>query len=186
MLNGVDPILIFHFYNKDSSSFLAGLGVPDSISNAAGIPVPIYLSEAQTGIYVTSETGGLDIQTEVEPVVEKDPITQETAAPKINQKALDSTVTINMIAKRDSILLTALLASANLILKKIVSKEYGITYLNKTTVIFGGLLNRFQTTINENDDLVRIELVISTSQQNNTKTPTGPAPIPVKTGTVPL
>lgn len=171
MLNGVAPILIFHFYNKDLTGIIAGLPVPyaEQIAALVGVPVPIYLDENFTGIYVDSETSGIDFSTLIEPVIEKNTVTRETKAPNVTQTALDSQITVNLFAKRDSILLTAILALSNMIMKRIVSAEYGITYLNRSTTIFNGLMHRFSTSVGANDDLIRIEMTLSNAKNEGTK-----------------
>lgn len=170
MLNGIAPILIIHFYNKNVSGFVSGLPFGQELAPLVGLPVPIYLDERLTGIYVDSESKSIDISTEVEAVTDRDTINKtEVAAPIVKQTAVDSTVTVNLIAKRDTVLLTALLALSDMLLKRVVSQEYGITYLNKSTTIFGGLLHRFSAVPDSNTDLMRIELVLSNAQQKETK-----------------
>jgi len=189
MLNGIDPIIIFHFYSNpptdDSfvgppqpTSFLSGLAA------AVGLPIPIYLSERLTGIYVDDESKGIDVATRVDAVVEKDGL--EVRSPEVSQMALDSTVTVNLFAVKDSVMLTALLALADMILKRVVSKEYGITYLNGSTVIFNGLLHRFSTSVGANDNLIRIEMVLSNAKKQAPTPVPGLAPIAPVVGAIPL
>ncbi len=186
MLNGVDPIIIFHFYNKGAIDFLADIPFASAITDLVGIPIPIYLSERLTGIYVDTETRGIDVQTKVDPVTEKDPLTLEVLPPQVTQTGLDSTVSISMFASRDSILLTAIIAMMEMILSRLVTQEYGISYINGSTVIFNGLLHRFQTTINRNDDLVRIDCTLSNAKKDSPTPKVGPIPITKVTGALPL
>lgn len=191
MLNGVAPILIFHFYNKDVAGLLSGIPFGAEIGDAVGIPVPIYLDERITGIYVDSESRGVDLVTEVEPVLDKDPTTGEVQKPQVKQTALDSQITVYMFARRDSIMLTAFLALSDMVLSRVVSQEYGITYLNKSTTIFNGLLQRFSTSNGADDDLIRIEMTFSNAKQEGTQAAATASaattpPIPKVTGAVPL
>lgn len=186
MLNGVDPIIIFHFYNKGIIDFFADVPFASSITNLVGVPIPIYLSERLTGIYVDTETRGIDVSTKVDPTTEKDPLTLEVQPPIVTQTAIDSTVQISMFANRDSILLTALIAMAEMILARLVTQEYGISYINGSTVIFNGLLHRFQTNINRNDDLVRIDMTLSNAKKESPTPKVGPVPITKVTGALPL
>lgn len=185
MLNGVAPILIFNFTNKSVTSFLSGLSIPESVGNTVGIPVPIYLDEKLTGIFVDSETSGIDIDNEVEALNEKAPGSTEVKSAKVKQKAIDSTITVNLIARDDSVLLTALIATCNMILKRVVTQEYSITYLHKSTAIFGGLLHSFHTSVRVNDNLINMELTISTAKQQDTKGESRPDAIPVNVGQLP-
>lgn len=186
MLNGADPLLIFHFYNKGVTDFLADLPFGDTISDLVGVPIPIYLSERLTGIYVDTETRGIDVVTKVDAITEKDPLTLETLPPEVTQTALDATVSVSMFANRNSVVLTAITALAETILSKLVTQEYGISYINGATVIFNGYLHRFQTSINRNDDLVRIDLTLSNAKKASPTPKAGPVPIPVVTGALPL
>jgi hypothetical protein len=189
MLNGIDPIIIFHFYsNPPTDDKFVGPPPPTSLLGGLfsqfGLPIPIYLSEKLTGIYVDDESKGIDIATRVDAVVEKDGI--EVNTPEVSQRAVDSTVTVNMFAVKDSIMLTAFLALADMILKRVASKEYGITYLNGSTTIFNGLLDRFSYTNGANDNLIRIEMVLSNAKkQAPTLVPSVPPITPV-VGAIPL
>lgn len=190
MLNGVDPLLIITLKNKGIFDFFgpesATPGFGDVLFDAIGLPIPIYLSEKLTGIYVDSETRGIDVNTRVDPLTTKDPVTQEVEPPQISQTSADSQVSVNLLARDDCILLTAILALMDLIVDRLVTSEYSITYINKSTVIFGALLHRFATSTSKNDNLVRMELVLSTAAK---EAPTAKAPaqaISKVAGAVPL
>lgn len=185
MLNGVAPILIFHIYKKPPKSLAPGItdtAFFDDLTSLVGIPIPFYLSEegfvpgaggvslgiSTSGLIIDTEHSTIDLETEVEPREDKD-LDGETKPPIVKQKSLDSTVSINLITKRDNVVLTALLALSNLVSKLSVSAEYGITYLNRSTTIFNGLLHRFSTSVDPNNDLIRIEMVLSNAKQASTK-----------------
>lgn len=186
MLNGVEPLLIITFKNKGILDFFGPDSLVSSLVGAIGLPIPIYLSEKLTGIYVDTESSAIDVKTEVEPVTAKNPLTLDVEPPVVSQTAVDSQCTINLLANDDCILLTALIALMEELVKRLVSQEYSISYLNGSTAIFGGLLHRFATNRNRNDNLVRIELSISTAAKES-PIPSSPiAAISKVTGAVPL
>ncbi len=187
MLNGPDPILIIVLKVAPPEDLL-GIPLPPGVKDlvgAIGLPIPIYLAErpkaalgnlmpggaggkllSQSAIIVESESRSIDFTTTVEPGTGKDPLTGLTAKPKVTQEALDTQVTINMVASRDSILITALVTMMEFLISRLQSKEYSIHYLNRSTVIFGGLLNRFATNVNSNEDKIQIEMVLSTANKD--------------------
>lgn len=165
MLNGIAPIIIFEFMYFPPSVPTEGLAetVDSSLSwlmeTFGSVPVPIYLDEKLTGIYVESETRAIDIETDIQPQYAKDRVTGLPKPPIVTQRGLSSLVTVNLMASRDSILLNVLLSFADLILSKTVSQEYKISYLNGPTTVFRGLLHGLSTSVGGNsDDLVRITL----------------------------
>lgn len=166
MLNGTTPLIVFEFAYVPPT--FAGIG-PAEAPNAAlmwlmnligVIPIPIVLNEKLTGIYVESESNNLDIETDIQPRYDKDPVTGLTQPPIISQKGISSVVNVNMLAKRDSILLSVLLALSEQILGKTVSQEYKLSYFNGPIAIFRGLLHGFSTQVSADDDLVRITMQI--------------------------
>ena len=173
-LNGLDPLLIVTLKNKGIIDFFGPLSLIGGVISDIGFPIPIYLSERVTGIYVDTATRAIDVQTTVDPVTTKDPTTGEVEAPEVSQTAIDSQVTVNLIANDDSILLTALLALMGMILDRLVSGEYSISYINGPTVVFGALLHRFATSVSRNDNIIRIELTLSTAKKES---PTPKTPI---------
>jgi len=182
MLNGVAPIIIVHLYNKtflNAAASASNFPIIADVANLIGIPIPIYLDEKLTGIYVESQTRAIDIETKAQPRYDGKP-------PIVDQNGVNSLVTVNLFARNDSILLTALLALCDMIFQKLVSKEYAISYLNKSTVVLGGLLHGFQTTEGSDDDLTRIILQISKASQEST-TPQGAVSVlPKITGATPV
>lgn len=173
MLNGIDPILIFQFskLSPESEASVAKIPIVSSIVNAIGLPpIPIYLSEKITGLYIDSEDKNIDIETSTETNALGTP-------PSINQKAINSTVKINMIASRDSIGLALLSALCDLVLPKVTSKEYTITYLHGAVTVFAGLLHSFAITQNSNDDRYNITLELTKSSGEKKKGPPEVKPI---------
>jgi len=186
MINGTDPIIIFHIYNKPERSVFGPLSEfdqrLDDIRSLIGIPIVIPLNERLTGIYIDNESRTISVATNVDPSTGKDPLTNETLEPNVIQVGAESSVNVAMKAKNDSIMLTVFLAVAELIVSKLVSAEYGITYLNGSTVIFNGLLSSLTTNIDRGTDLMRIDLSLSTAKKTPPAlpkaAPPGPAPIP--------
>lgn len=193
MLNGLAPIMIFHFYSKPDPSLTGSdLGLLSEIANLIGIPIPVYFGDEgkgiginASGLIIDSESQTLDITVDVEGTTEKD-LTGDTASPKVSQRVVDSLVSISFVGSKNSALLTAIMALSEMVLKRAVSKEYGITYLNGSTVIFNGLLHSFRKTPGANDDLLRVEMTISNAKQGKTATAAKALPVGKVLGTVPL
>lgn len=152
MLNGLDPILIFSFYKAtptiaNSLPLASDLG----LNRLALPPVPVYLSENATGIFIDSEDKNLDIQTNVETL-------KTGEKPWITQKGIGNVTTIVMEANKNSLGVTLLSAMADLIFGKLTSQEYAITYLHGAVTIFGGLLHNFQTSQTADTDKLKITI----------------------------
>jgi hypothetical protein len=153
----------------DFSKFLGGIPlVGDAFSNA-GVPIPIYLDENLTGVYIESESKSIDIDTDITPKYEQNPTGAIVSTTLVNQSGLNNLVTINMIASRDNLILSVLLALNDMVFTRVVSGKYSISYLNKSTLIFGGLLHSFQTSSSADDTLLKITMQI----QKNDKTAKG-------------
>lgn len=187
MLNGVEPLIIITLKNKGILDFFGPDSLIGSVVDAIGLPIPIYLSERLTGIYIDNESRSIDVNTEVNALTEMDPLTAERKDPDVKQTAVDSHLTINLLASKDSIILTAFVALMDLIVKRLVSQEYEIHYLNGPSVIFGARLARFASHVEHNTDLIRMELTLSTASKASNPTPKTPIPALEKvTGSIPL
>lgn len=159
MLNGLDPIILFNFY-KASPTVLQSLSkIPlaaDIVDTIGLPPIPVYLSEKLTGLYIDNEDKNIDIETVTETLT-------SGGAPVVHQKGLNSTVRIDLVASRNSLGVTLLSAMADLIFQKVTSKEYSITYLHGAITVFGGLLHSFSINQNTNNDLYNITIELSRS-----------------------
>lgn len=171
-LNGIAPLLVFEFIY--SPPVFSGIGPAERPNpalqwlqtNLGAIPIPIVLSEKITGLYVDSESTNIDIETDIRPRYDKDPVTGLTRPPDMNQRGVSSVVNINLLASKDAILLSVLIALADQILAKTVSQEYKLSYFNGPIAIFRGLLHGFSTQVDSNDDLIRITLQIQKPAPN--------------------
>lgn len=169
MLNGVAPLIIFHFggVSKSSSIFKAVAGVPligSSLTGLLAIPIPIYLDEKLTGIMVKSQVTQVDFDEEIQTK-----INEKTA--NVDQRVLNSLITVNMIGKRDSTLVSMLIALNDIVFSKITSKNYTVSYLNRSTVLLNGLLHGFSATENEDTNLVDIVFQFSKANKKTDVVP---------------
>lgn len=182
MLNGIAPVLIFTFKPLSFSraaSTVAGIPlIGSTLSDVVGIPIPIYMDEKLTGIFIESESKAIDIATKVQ--------VRYDGKPSVEQQALNSIVTINMLASKSSILLSVLLAMCDQIFSKVVAQNYSIHYLNGPTTIFGGLLHGFSTQAGSDDDLLRIVMQISKGKQETPTPGSVVSVLPKITGATPV
>lgn len=155
MLNGIDPIIIFNFKTKQirlNPDTPIPLVPSDDVT--IDLPaIPIYLSEAITGVIIDSEDKHVDIDTTTVAAVTGDKTTY-------TQRPIGSNVTINMTASKNSIGVTLFSALSDLIIPKLASKEYSITYLHGAITVFQGLLSAFSITQNTNDDRYNIVMTL--------------------------
>jgi hypothetical protein len=154
MLNGIDPILIFNFskLTTQAKSVIAKVPETANVISKIDLPsIPLYLSEKLTGIYIDTEEKTLDIDTSIETtILADDPIK--------NQRSINNSVKITMIASKDSIGLTLLSAMSDLIFPKVTSREYSITYLHGAVTVFAGLLHSFAISQNSGNTLYTITM----------------------------
>ncbi len=171
MLNGIDPILIFQF-SKLSSSVGATIARIPLISDIPTVidqpPIPVYLSEALTGIYIDSEDKNVDIETTAETQA-------DGTAALIDQKGVSSIVSVNMVASRNSLGLALISSMIDLIFDKVTSKEYSITYMHGAVTVFRGLLHSFSINQNSSNELYTIKIEISKGAKTPQKAPDTPS-----------
>lgn len=158
MLGGTDPVIIFQF------SKLAGGSLSNALSNIPVVsqiptlieqpPIPIYLSEQLTGLYIVNEDKNVDIETDIE-------TKSDGSEPDVDQKGIGSTVDINLEAIKDSIGITLLSALVDLAFDKVTSKEYAITYLHGATTIFRGRLTGFVSQQGANNNLLTVRITLT-------------------------
>lgn len=167
MLGGIAPILIFSFPSDTGLNLGKVLGgiplIEDSAPNL-GIPIPIYLDEKLTGMYIESESKSLDIDTDITPIYRNNNTKDVTNF--INQSGINNLVSVNLLASRDSLVLSVLLSLGDMILNSLVKGKYSLSYINGPTLVFNGLLHSITDQSNSNDTLCRIQLQIQKNNQN--------------------
>ena len=156
MLNGIDPIIIFNFYKLNDSEVNTLKSIPllgSSIEKTKLAPIPVYLSEKATGIYIDSEDKNIDIQTNSETTV-------NGSTPSHNQTGINSSITINMQASSNSLGAVLIAALCDVAYQKATSQEYSISYFHRGIVLFEALLKSFSITQNASDDRFFITLTL--------------------------
>lgn len=169
MLGGIDPILIFHIkYGLPAEVAQSVAGVPLTGQETVGseIPIPIILNEKLTGLMIDSTSKSIDVKTDAYSTTDE----KKTI---VLQYPLDSSVTVNISCKKGATLLTVLLTLCDLLVDKIASKNYAITYLNGSTTVFRGLLNTFSYSEDAGTTKAQITLNLSKVNQGVT-TPKDP------------
>lgn len=178
MLNGVAPILIFTFPVLPSGTFSSLSGIPlvgETLAASTALPIPIYMDEKLTGLYIDSESKSIDIATQVD-------ANADGSTPKVQQAPLASTVTINMKALKTSTVLSALIGLIDLAFGKAIAKGYSISYLNGPTTIFGAKIDAFNVSTDADNELMNISLVINQSGKATSAVPSLPVADPVQVG----
>lgn len=181
MLAGLDPVIIIQLSKLATPSTIAAIGRIPLLSQVPTLidqpPIPIYLSERLTGLFVDTESKNVTIETDTETLSNGQP-------PDVNQKGIAAGVSINLFAKKDSVGLTLLSALIDILFDKVSSKEYSITYLHGPITVFRGVLHDFVVEVEPNTDKMSVKIELS----KGTKQPTKPAAIgavPGFTGTIP-
>ncbi len=166
MLNGIDPIIIFQYKKlvTDSTDPVSKIPIVSKKKTYVDAPpIPLYLSEKLTGILIDEESKNLDIETHTNTL-------SNGESPIFTQKGIGSIISIQMTASRGSVGLTLLSAMSDLILSKVTSGEYSITYLHGAITIFSGLLHSLQISQSSNTD--KYDITIEISRGTEPKTPT--------------
>lgn len=180
MLNGIDPVLIIQIGKvvPSEDSLLSKIPIISEIPTIIeSPPIPIYLSENLTGIYIDSEDKNVDISTDVQTLTSGD-------QPQVNQKGIASTISINMVAKKSSLSLALLSSLMDLIFDKVTSKEYAVTYLHGPITIFRGVVQSYSVNQNASNELLTINLQLSKGNKQPQKTE-GPPAVPGYEGPTP-
>jgi hypothetical protein len=177
MLNGKDPLIIFHFYGNPYAKALAAIfgagGVPvlaQSVLDLVGIPIPFYLSEKLTGLVVDSQTRDLRLKTDTKANID------DTVKPTSSQTISSDGIHVSIKCNMDSPFLAAFMAMFNLIVSKVIAQNYKISYFNGTTVVIKGLLNSFSTSENPNDNLLIINFELGIGDQETDAEKKAPNP----------
>lgn len=162
MLNGIDPIMIFQFKALADTEYGKRLGKIPIIQDVKTFieepPIPIYLSEKLTGLFIDTEDKNVDITTDVE--------TLSSGGAESTQKGVNSSITINLKAKKNSVGFILLSSLIDIVYKKVTSQEYAITYMNGATTIFRGKLQSFAASQEANNSLLRCQIILSRGEQS--------------------
>lgn len=180
MLGGLDPIIIFHRYKKleDPTSLEELIAVVSKKETYVPLPpIPLYLSAELTGIQIVAESKNIDIETETQT------FTDGTTA-NVNQKGINSGVSIDLEGKKDSVGLILLSSFMDTLFDKVTSKEYAITYLHGPITVFFGLLHSFTVSQDSSTDLLKIKIELSKGTKQPTKPPIVAA-VPGVNGVIP-
>ena len=149
MINGIAPLFIFTWKKPDGTS---------------GIPIPIYLDEDLTKIYVDESDESLSINTETLADID------EQNAVKIVQKGLTQKTTISTILRDNSIVGFILLPLLKTIASKVLSDlDYNIAFIDKSIVIFEAKLVGYQKKQSREDDLIRFNIELEVKPEEKKK-----------------
>jgi hypothetical protein len=159
MLNGIDPIVIFNFFKKapvDEDSLSEFPFVAFFREEQPFPPIPVYLSARLTGLHIITEEKNIDIETRPEGLSFPD-----GEIPPVNQRGLNSVVSVSMEANKKSIGVVLLSALCEYIFSRVTAQEYSITYLSGPVTVFNGLLHGFSIQQDANTDKFSLNLQIS-------------------------
>lgn len=181
MIGGRDPVIIFHFAQNVPGVLEKNSKIPvvSQTKNQIELPaVPIYLHRSLTGLYVGAENKEVAIETVVETMT-------DGSEPKENQKGLTAGVTVNLLANKNSIGISVLMAMVDLAYDKLTSDEYRISYMHGATTIFRGKILDFTSNQTADTELLEISIQLSRGQKDPEKKP-GIPQVARDKGAVPL
>lgn len=144
-----DPVFLFYTVAKPGSR------------NMFNVPIPVYLSQKITGVYVDTDNKGLSISTDYVVGVKKDPVTGAKLRGNlvVEQAGESQNTTVNLIGRRDSVALNVLLPLFQSLYDKVISqKDYRIAYFNKNVLIFNARLASFEVNQTRENNLVSISI----------------------------
>ena len=151
------PVLLLYFAKKADSK------------NLFTTPIPVYLDEQLTGVYVDTEKYGLSVSTDA--VVNYDPEKGNKGNLVLQQKGEGQQVVVNLLGRRDSLILNMLLPTLQSIYSKIVAKkDYRLAYFNQNTLIFNGRLASFEINQTRQNNLVSFSIGIEVPAEDTGST----------------
>lgn len=159
MLAGIDPIIIFELYKKvdvtaATTDKIPVAGQQSSYQFVPLTPIPIYLSENLTGLFISKVDKNIDIGTDTETFL-------NGSMPDTLQKGIASTVSITLNCKKNSIAMMILSSVIDLLYDKVTSKEYSISFLYGATTIFRGVMHKFSVSQTAENDLMEVNIELS-------------------------
>lgn len=135
--------------------FLGGIpNVQKFITWAGGTPIPIYLSEALTGILVDQESRSLNINQD------REQSSSIAGGEKQTQRGVSNSIVINLQAKKNSSLLSIFMAFADVIFSKAVENKARFSYFHGSTVINNGWLTAVSISQTADSELLDVSLTI--------------------------
>lgn len=135
------------------------------------VPIPFYLSEKLTGVYVDTERNTLSIATDTIGTKDKTKGDASSLADlQVQQKGETQSVDINMVARRDNMGLNILLPLLKSIYDGLIrQKEYKIAYFNQNILIFNAKLANFSTDQHRTDNLMTISITLEIPPETEDK-----------------
>jgi hypothetical protein len=141
-------------------------------------PIPIYLSESLTGLFIAKEAKNIDIGTDTETFI-------NGATPDTLQKGIASGVKVTLHCKKDSIAMMILSSVIDLIFDKVTSQEYAITYLHGPTTVFRAVMHNFAIDTSADNDLMEVNFELSRGFKQPTQVTAVPT-VPASSGPIPV
>jgi len=182
MLGGIDPVIIFQFSKLAGTSFAEQIlkiplvsEIPDVVAQP---PIPIYLSESLTGLFIDTEDKNVDTEVDIQTKT-------DGSEPAVEQKGVSSTVSINLQGRKDSLGIALLSAMIDLAFDKVTSKEYAITYLHGATTIFRGMIKSYSVNQSATTNLLTIKIELTKGAKQPQKKQTIVV-VPAQTGGIPF
>lgn len=162
MLGGDVPLIIFHFYTPNALAFASKLPIVSAETvDTVGFPVPIYLSEGVTGIFVDTESKSLDVETSVQ-------ARADGKKPIVDQRIANSALNVRLFARSDSTLINVLRSISGMALALVAAKGCKVSYFNGPVVIIKGLLEGLVESTNKDNNEIEFDLKISDANQEST------------------
>lgn len=128
-------------------------------------PIPIYLSEELTGLYVSDDEDSLTISTDYLVKFQKENgVKKQIGDLVVQQKGEGQESAINLIGRKDSIGLNIFLPLFKSIYDRVIKEsDYRIAYFNKNVLIFNARLSRFEKKQSRENNLVNITVGLTVS-----------------------
>jgi hypothetical protein len=146
MLGGLAPLIVFTFFKSVSvPNFLSSL---TTITKIPFVPIPIYLDEKLTGITLDDYNRSIQVENAQE-------------GDKFFEKVSADTVVLKFGAQKDNIVLTAITALFDRVLKAIADierQDYKITIFYDNIFILDACLDSFQTNLRDGTDFREITM----------------------------
>ncbi|MDR2426822.1 MAG: hypothetical protein LBD46_06580 [Endomicrobium sp.] len=157
MLTGLYPVLVLQkvIDKKIRGSFSDGRITSTSIiETSLSKPMPIYIDEILTGIYLISENRKAEFANDTT-------VDNETGEIKIKQKGLTNDVNLVFGASRNSIGMNILLPLIDVAFENAAIDKYVMSYFNGNTILFRAKIKHFSAEGNNTDNGIKINISLS-------------------------